>query len=30
MVHYMIPNPPENVVAVLPIDFTDKDLPFRV
>ena len=27
--HYIVPNPPENIVAVLPIEFTDKSEPFR-
>jgi microcompartment protein CcmL/EutN len=30
MVHYTIPNPPENVEAVLPIHYTDESEPFRV
>lgn len=28
--HYIVPNPPENVVAVLPIEYTRKSEPFRV
>ncbi len=28
--HYTIPNPPENLETVLPIDFTEESLPFRV
>ena len=28
--HYIVPNPPENVVAVLPIEFTPESEPFRV
>ncbi|MGL5033106.1 MAG: carbon dioxide-concentrating mechanism protein CcmK [Microcystaceae cyanobacterium] len=27
--HYIVPNPPENVLAVLPIDFTEKTARFR-
>lgn len=27
--HYIVPNPPDNVVAVLPIDYSEQDLPFR-
>jgi microcompartment protein CcmL/EutN len=27
--HYTVPNPPENVVAVLPINYTEKSSPFR-
>jgi microcompartment protein CcmL/EutN len=27
--HYIIPNPDENVVSVLPIDYSDKVEPFR-
>lgn len=27
--HYIVPNPPENVIGVLPLDYTDVDLPFR-
>lgn len=27
--HYIVPNPPENVVAVLPIDYTEASEPFR-
>ena len=29
MSHYIVPNPPDNVVAVLPFDYTDKDIPYR-
>ena len=28
--HYIVPNPPENVVAVLPIGFTSESEAFRV
>jgi microcompartment protein CcmL/EutN len=28
--HYIVPNPPENVEAVMPIDFTPLVAPFRV
>jgi microcompartment protein CcmL/EutN len=28
--HYIVPNPPENVEAVLPIHFTTKSEPFRI
>jgi microcompartment protein CcmL/EutN len=27
--HYIVPNPPENVVAILPIDYTEASAPFR-
>ncbi len=27
--HYIVPNPPENVLAVLPIEYTDKVARFR-
>ncbi len=27
--HYIVPNPPENVLAVLPVDYTEKVAPFR-
>jgi microcompartment protein CcmL/EutN len=27
--HYIVPNPPENVVAVLPIEYTEKAARFR-
>jgi microcompartment protein CcmL/EutN len=27
--HYIVPNPPENVVAVLPIAYTEKSAQFR-
>jgi microcompartment protein CcmL/EutN len=27
--HYIVPNPPENVVAVLPIEYTSKSARFR-
>lgn len=30
MCHYIVPNPPENVEAVLPIHYTDQSEPFRV
>ncbi|MCC5898005.1 MAG: BMC domain-containing protein [Phormidium sp. GEM2.Bin31] len=29
MSHYIVPNPPENVVSVLPIDYTETSEPFR-
>jgi carbon dioxide concentrating mechanism protein CcmK len=28
--HYIVPNPPENIEAILPIDYTEKSEPFRV
>lgn len=28
--HYLIPNPTENVVDILPIKYTKKDEPFRI
>jgi len=27
--HYIVPIPPDNVVGVLPIEYSDQDLPFR-
>ncbi|GAB4347829.1 MAG: carbon dioxide-concentrating mechanism protein CcmK [Cyanobacteria bacterium] len=30
MSHYIVPNPPENVVEVLPIAYTEESEPFRV
>ena len=27
--HYIVPNPPENIVSVLPIDYSEADEPFR-
>jgi microcompartment protein CcmL/EutN len=30
MTHYTVPNPPENIVAVLPIHYTDQVEAFRV
>lgn len=27
--YYIVPNPPENIVAVLPIDYTRRSEPFR-
>ncbi len=27
--HYIVPNPPENVVTVLPIEYTEASEPFR-
>lgn len=27
--HYIVPNPPENIVAVLPIEYTEVSEPFR-
>lgn len=27
--HYIVPNPPENIVAVLPIEYTQASEPFR-
>lgn len=29
MTHYTVPNPPDNVVAVLPIEYSDKVAQFR-
>lgn len=29
MSHYIVPNPPENIVAVLPIEYTEKVQRFR-
>lgn len=29
MTHYTVPNPPDNVVAVLPIEYTEKVAQFR-
>lgn len=29
MSHYIVPNPPENIVAVLPIEYTEASEPFR-
>ncbi|MDJ1176466.1 BMC domain-containing protein [Roseofilum capinflatum] len=29
MMHYIVPNPPPNVQAVLPIDYTEVSEPFR-
>ena len=28
--HYIIPNPPENITAILPISYTDASEPFRI
>lgn len=28
--YYIVPNPPENIESVLPINYTDKSEPFRV
>lgn len=28
--HYIVPNPPENIETILPIDFTEESEPFRV
>jgi len=28
--YYIVPNPPENVEAILPIHFTQKSEPFRI
>ena len=28
--HYIVPNPPENIETVLPINYTDRSEPFRV
>jgi len=28
--HYIVPNPPENVEAILPIHFTEQSEPFRI
>jgi microcompartment protein CcmL/EutN len=27
--YYIVPNPPDNVVGVLPIEYTEKDIPYR-
>ncbi len=27
--HYIVANPPDNVVGVLPIEYTQKDIPYR-
>ncbi len=27
--HYLVPNPPENVVTVLPLEYTEASEPFR-
>jgi microcompartment protein CcmL/EutN len=29
LTHYIVPNPPENIVSVLPIDYTKESEPFR-
>jgi microcompartment protein CcmL/EutN len=29
LTHYIVPNPPENIVSVLPIDYTEESEPFR-
>ncbi|MGB2925996.1 MAG: carbon dioxide-concentrating mechanism protein CcmK [Limnothrix sp.] len=29
MTHYIVPNPPDNVVGILPIEYTDASAPFR-
>lgn len=29
MTHYTVPNPPDNVVAILPLEYTGASLPFR-
>ena len=29
MLHYTVPNPPENIVTVLPIHYTEASEPFR-
>lgn len=29
LTHYTVPNPPENIVSVLPIDYTPESEPFR-
>jgi microcompartment protein CcmL/EutN len=29
LTHYIVPNPPENIVSVLPIDYTPESEPFR-
>ena len=29
LTHYTVPNPPENIVSVLPIDYTEESEPFR-
>ncbi|MFW6359019.1 MAG: carbon dioxide-concentrating mechanism protein CcmK [Chroococcales cyanobacterium] len=28
--HYIVPNPPENLEAILPIDYTEESEPFRL
>jgi len=28
--HYIIPNPPENIVSILPVSYTEDSEPFRV
>ncbi|ERN41208.1 carbon dioxide concentrating mechanism/carboxysome shell protein [Rubidibacter lacunae KORDI 51-2] len=30
LTHYIIPNPPENLEAVMPIDYTEQSEPFRL
>ncbi|MEO0949498.1 MAG: carbon dioxide-concentrating mechanism protein CcmK [Cyanobacteria bacterium J06641_5] len=30
MTHYLVPNPPENIQEILPIDFSEKVSEFRV
>ncbi|ABW25704.1 MULTISPECIES: carbon dioxide-concentrating mechanism protein CcmK [Acaryochloris] len=27
--HYIVPNPPENIEAILPIDYSERSEPFR-
>lgn len=27
--YYIVPNPPENIVAVLPVDYSERSQPFR-
>ena len=29
LTHYIVPNPPDNIVSVLPIDYTPESEPFR-
>jgi microcompartment protein CcmL/EutN len=29
MTHYTVPNPPDNVVAILPLEYTEAAMPYR-
>jgi microcompartment protein CcmL/EutN len=29
MTHYTVPNPPDNVVAILPLEYTEASMPYR-